>query len=171
MDANDKRYTYDRFGMQGKRAGQAVYDIITQDNPVYTVEDVLDGYSKKYAQEIEDCIEANRKRYQSPFYIFVLSAKEMWATNLVRNWFIARQSKPNGSDMMVEYPNHTKTLYRIKDDEGLIELVWTLPGIEDCKSIIKNPAPYDPELVRCVNACFSGDLDERAMTVPRACVR
>lgn len=160
MSDIDKKYTYDRFGSKGMRVGQAVYDILSKDQPTYTAEDILNEYAPKYMEEIERCVEANKDKLRNPFYIFVLTHKEMWAENVVRNWFIARQTPPHGFDAVSDYPHHNKTLYLVDVKKGKMMLCWTVPGIEDCKSIMKNPMAYDPDLVRWIDECFKGKLDK-----------
>ncbi len=51
---------------------------------------------------------------------------------------------------MQELPNAAKTLYQVDRVNGLIKLMWTVPGWEDCKTIKKNPDLYDRDLVKWV---------------------
>lgn len=158
MEANDKKYTYDRFGMHGARVGQAVYDILKTGETGTTVEDILDQFAHKFNQELENTINANEHKYDDIYHIFVLSNKEMWAENVVRNWFIARETAPDGLDMVAQYPNHCKILYQVSKKSGEVKLKWTIPGIQDCISIVKNPQIYDPTLYKWIKECFSGSL-------------
>lgn len=160
MEASDPRYDYNRFGSAGKRVGQAVVDILSKEQPSYTVGDVLDGYATKFAQELEKCIEDNKDKYRGAFYVLVMTHKEMWADNVVRNWFIARQTPPYAMDMMQSYPHRTKTLYMVDPKKGHITIIWSIPGFEECKSILKNKETYDPQLVKWIVDCFNGDLDK-----------
>ena len=152
QDPLDK-YDYKRFGCNAKRVGQAVTDILKQgSHPTYTAEDIIDGYQYEYVKHLENCIADNLNKYESPFYVLVLSHKESWAENVVRNWFVARQTAPEGQWMISQYPHHMKTLYRV-DNKGDISVEWVLPGLSDIKVIFKNPSQYDPDLVKyCVNA-------------------
>lgn len=159
-DASSSRYEYKRFGCNAKRVGQAVTDILSKERDVCTAGQIIDEYGPKYALEIEKSISEGVKKYRFPFYVFVLTKKEQWATNLVRNFFIARQTAPSGLEMMVAYPHHTKTLYRINDDMGGVKLVWSLPGYEECKSIAKTPQIHSPELVKWIVDCFSGAMND-----------
>ena len=147
------KYDYKRFGSNAKRVGQAVYDILKQGSqPTYTTEDIIDGYQHEYVKEFEKCIEHNKDKYDNPFYILVLSHKEHWAENVMRNWFIARQTAPSAYDMICQFANHMKTLYKI-DNSGELKVEWTLPGIQDIRSILNHPDRYDPILVKyCANA-------------------
>lgn len=150
----EKKYSYDRFGAKGMRVGQAVYDILSQEQAPQTVEETLEAWAPDFVSELEETIENNINKFQSPFYVFVLTKKEMWAENVIRNYFIARQSDPQMAQMMVEYPNFVKTLYKVDGKKGAMKLDWTLPGIEDCKSILKNQKIHDPTLIGWIKSCF-----------------
>lgn len=156
LDARNKKYTYDRFGMSGARVGQAVYDILKSGESGTTVEDILSEYSNKFVKELEDTIAANEHKYKDIFHILVLSNKEMWAENVVRNWFVARETAPQAIDMVSQYPNHCKILYEVSKRSGEIKVKWTIPGIQDCISIVKNPRLYDPQLFQWIKDCFNG---------------
>ena len=158
MDAKDKKYTYDRFGMKGARVGQAVHDILNSSQSTTTVEEILDEYSLKFVKELEDTISKNEHKYDNVFHVFVLSNKEMWAENVVRNWFIARETAPDALDMVAQYPNHCKILYEVNKKSGELKVRWTIPGIQDCISIVKNPGLYDPTLYKWICDCFKGSL-------------
>lgn len=159
MDSKDKKYTYNRFGMKGARVGQAVHDILSKTEEKSTsVEEILDEYSHKFVKELEDTISANEHKYKDKFHVFVLSNKEMWAENVVRNWFIARETAPEALDMVAQYPNHCKILYEIDKRNDKVTLKWTLPGIQDCISIVKNPGLYDPTLYKWIKDCFNGSI-------------
>lgn len=163
---NSKRYSYNRFGKKGQRVGQAVADILSKEQPTYTAGEILDGYSQKFVEEIQSVIEKNQGKYTDPFYIFVLTKKEMWADNVVRNWFIARQTRPSALEMMSQYSNHTKTLYKVDSrSKEPIQVEWSLPGFSECISILKSPGTYDPELVRWILKCFEGKLDQGVLAV------
>jgi hypothetical protein len=51
---------------------------------------------------------------------------------------------------MQEKPNDTKSLYEVDPKNGVVKLLWTVPGWEDCKTIKKNPDLYDRDLVKWV---------------------
>lgn len=157
QEANSLRYSYNRFGSKGKRVGQAVVDILSEDQPTYTAGEIIDGYAPKFAEELQRAVETGLRLYRPPFYVFVLSHKEMWAENVVRNWFIPRQTAPYALDAMAEYPHRTKTLYLVSPSE--VKVVWSLPGIEDCKTVLARKEMYAPELVEWIVKCFQGDFE------------
>src|SRR5271157_3209448 len=154
------RYDFNVDGKKAKRVGQAVVDILSKPQPIQTVGDTIDAFGPDYAQQIENCIQDNQKKYKSPFYIFVLTKKEFWADNVLRNFFIARQTPPHAFQMMEQYSNFTKTLYIVDADKGKIKILWSLPGFNDCISVAKHPALYAPELVRWIEDCFTRKLDK-----------
>ena len=159
MDSNDPKYFYNKRGSKGARVGQAVSDILSHDQPTYTVGDILDGFGAKFAQELEATIEANIPKYKALFYVLALTKKEFWADNVVRNWFIARQTAPHALDLMIQYPGYTKTLYVVNSRKGDLKVAWSIPGLEDCKSILKSPDTFSAELVQWIRDCFEGKLD------------
>jgi hypothetical protein len=159
MDSNDPKYYYAKHGMKGARVGQAVTDILSQDQPSYTAGEILDGFGMKFAEQLELTVNDSIGKFKNPFYILALTKKEFWADNVVRNWFIPRQTPPYGMDMMQQYPNHTKTLYIVDGQKGAIKVVWSIPAYADCISIAKQKALYHPELVDWVFKCFERKLD------------
>lgn len=160
MDSKDPRYYYNKHGAKGARVGQAVADILSQDQPTYTAGEILDGFGARYAQELEKTVNNSMSKFKPPYYILALTKKEFWADNVVRNWFIPRQSAPYAMDMMVQYPNHTKTLYVVDDIRGDIKVAWSVPAYEECKSVLKNPSIYHPELVKWIEDTFLNRLNK-----------
>jgi hypothetical protein len=157
---SEKDYAYNRFGAKGQRVGQAVVDLLSKSQPVQTVGETIDAFGSDYAKQVQDCIEDNQHKYKSPFYIFVLTKKEFWADNVLRNFFIARQTPPHAFQMMEQYSNFTKTLYLVDANAGKIKIIWSLPGFQDCITVAKNPHLYSPELVKWIEDCFSRKLDK-----------
>ncbi|MCE5319446.1 MAG: hypothetical protein LLG04_19030 [Parachlamydia sp.] len=145
--------------MKGARVGQAVSDITSKDQPTYTVGEILDGFSARFAQELEVSVNDGLKKYKSPFYVLALTKKEFWADNIVRNWFIPRQTAPHALELMRKHPTCTKTLYVVEGNRGDIKVAWSIPAYEDCISIMKNPSIHSPELIRWIKDCFEGKLD------------
>lgn len=153
------KYDYNRFGSTGQRVGQAVVDILSRENAPQTVEETLDAFGPDYAKNLDDTIEANKTKYKSPFYVLSLLKKEMWAVNVVRNFFIARQTAPYALDLIQNYPHHTKTLYQINSDRGHLKLCWSIPGHSECLAILKSPKSFDEELVKWILEAYSGKLE------------
>ena len=93
MDAKDPKYQYKRFGMEAKRVGQAVVDILSKEQPNQTVEETLEQMAPEYLKQMEIAIQEGSERHQNPFYVLVFTHKEMWAANVMRNWFVSRTNR------------------------------------------------------------------------------
>lgn len=155
---DEKKYTYDRFASKGMRVGQAVVDILSKEQAPQTVEETLDEFGKDYLRGIQETAERERNKYDGKFFIFSLLNKDLHyfgVENVVRHWTIPRKTEPDAAKMMVDYRNHTKTLFAVDPHQGEITLLWTLPGYEECKSILKHPSSYDPQLVEWVTNVMS----------------
>lgn len=157
---SENKYEYNQLGCHAKRVGQAVVDILAKDNhPILTAGEITDAQAEKYRQSLEEAIETGKKLYKSPFYILVVTNKEFWAENVVRNWFIPRQTPPFATTLYQFYPNHMKTLYMIDTDRGNLKICWSIPGVEDMLTISLKPFDYDRRLVDWIKDFTEGNLD------------
>lgn len=142
------------------KVGQAVYETLKSEEKPSTVEEVLDAFSPKYEKDFYECVERGHSKFKKPFYIFVLSNKEPWALNVQRCYFIDRNTAPHAQDMINQYPNHFKTLYLINAVLGKFKVLWSLPGEQDCISILKQPQIYSPDLVTWIKDSYQGKLNK-----------
>jgi hypothetical protein len=149
----------DKINTNPSKVGEAAYKILKQDQAPVTVEEILEEYQHKYAEEMQSTIDNNFNRYESPFYIVVLTKKEPWAPNVVRNWFIARQTRPTAKYLRNEYPNYMHTVYAVNKEKCELKLLWNLPTAQDAQTILKNGFLYDAQLVGWIEDYNSGKLD------------
>lgn len=150
---------------KSKNVGKAVYDILSKPQEEMQVEEVLEEYKHEYLEEILTCIRDNKNKYISPFYIIVLTKKEPWAVNVMRNWFIARQTKPSSKWMRDQFPNFMQTVYSWDDRSEELKILWSLPTWQDSLVVLKNKALYDPQLVKWILEYESGMLDQEVASV------
>jgi len=153
-------HSRDKFDKQASKVGAAVQKILSKEQDTITVQEILDAYSKKYLEEMESVIKNNIDKFESPFYIVVLSKKEPWALNVLRNWFISRQTRPKVSYLRSEYPNYMSTVYEVNKTSSELKILWSLPIKQDCAVILKNRHLYDPKLIQWVEEADSGKLDQ-----------
>lgn len=156
----ENKYSYDRFGKKGARVGQAVLDILSTDQPNYSAEEILEEMGKGIVDYIQEAAEKGCKKYDSNFYILHLFKKHL-SEHGVENamlqkamCFKDREWTPK--EVMEAHPNSAKTLYLVDKVNGIVKLLWTVPGWEDCKSIKKNPDLYDQDLVTWVQEATHG---------------
>jgi hypothetical protein len=148
----------DEVKLQGAKVGQAVYDILSK--PTHDTQEVgetMEAMTPRYYQELLATVEANKDKYDT-FFIVVLRKKEAWAMNVLRQWFVARASKPSAATLREDYPNFDHDVWRIDNKDSSINFLWTLPTAQDSATILKNKDCYDPALVKTISDFNEGRL-------------
>lgn len=153
------KYEYNQRGHKETRVGQAVYDILSVDQPDYTAEDILDQMQEGILKYLEEAAEKGLKELEGDFYILHLFHKDlsqMGISNVLkqsaaifphRNW--------HPVEVMGAHPNPAKSLYKVDKKNGEMRLLWTVPGYQDCLSILKSPDNYNPMLIKWINCALS----------------
>ena len=136
------------------KVGEAVYDILSKPQPQVEVGEIISEYASDYTKHVQEAVEKGAEQYQAPFYIVVLHKKEQWALNVIRNWFISRQTKPTAPAMWERFPNFMHTVYEY--DGYNLNLLWSLPSPQEARVILQNWDLYDPQLVEWVKDAFAG---------------
>ena len=140
------------------KVGQAVYDILSKTSHAdQEVGETLEAMTPRYYRELFDTVQNYRDRYRSPFYIVVLRKKEPWALNVLRQWYIARQTKPSAKILRNDYPNYDHDVWEVKGDD--CELQWSLPTAQDAKTIMKNKFMYQEDVIECIEKFNKGLLE------------
>lgn len=152
----------DKIKKESAKVGQAVADILKKDNSPVEVQEIIDEYKDDYTKEMENTLRANADRYMAPFHVVVLTKKEPWAVNVVRNWFIARQTRPKASWLRSNYPNYLNTVYSYNQNSGELKILWSLPSKQESEVVLQNSHLYDPQLVKWIEDYNSGALDRAA---------
>jgi hypothetical protein len=138
----------------GKVATDLAQKETSSRNPIELMRELLTEYDKNIWQ----CVDNYKKEHhKTDFYIVVVTKKEPLLPNVLRNYFIARNTCPT--------PDYDQTVYRyiIKDDE--IEYLWVIPSKYACQVLIENVAHVVPEeyaLLECVLHFADGSLFELA---------
>lgn len=108
---------------------------------------------ENYEKYLVETIESGKKAYEDPFYVVVEMKKERLLQNIIRNYFIARQSCPT--------PFYDQTVYRIKMKEDRVDLLWVIPSKDTCemmKEFALEVAPTERILRDYVLAYYDGSL-------------
>lgn len=155
----DKKYSYQRFGSEGSRVGQAVMDVISKDQKDISAEEMMDDMQNGIMDYIQLAAKEGYDEWKSSFYIIHLFKKilgQFNIDNVMDQKAVCFKKGPLNSDFyMNSNPNDSKTLFHVDAKNGEIRLVWTVPGWEDCKSILKTPELYDEKLVEWTRECMS----------------
>jgi|SRR5215469_11145077 len=141
--------------------GQAAFSLLMKAHQVQEMQEVqetLDAMTPAYYAELEDCIKKNKRKYSSPFYIVCLRKKEAFFLNVLRQWFVARQTKPLACVMLRDYPNHDHDVWEI-NAEGEPKLLWALPPGQEQQTILKNKYLYHSDLVKWIEDYHDGFLE------------
>jgi hypothetical protein len=124
----------------GKEAHKRLSNPDTKQGIIDTQREV----DKEYFQEIQKCVE-NHKDWNSPYFIVVHVKKEQLMENVIRRYFIGRQSLPT--------PQWDQTVWRYTPITGDLEFLWTLPdestGVFMAQDI-ENSARQCPDLLQFV---------------------
>jgi hypothetical protein len=152
----------DKLKKDPSKLGKAVYDILSKPQATQTVEETLEAMTPQYFDELMKAANRGAKLYQSPYYVVVQRKKETIAgqvMNVLKHAYIDRQTRPRSKFLRTEFPNADHDVYEVDKTKGTISLLYTLPTEQDSKSILKNEALYDPNLVRWIKAYDAGKLD------------
>jgi len=92
--------------------------------------------NKEYIGEIQKCVNAH-KSWDEPFYVVVHQKKEQLLENVIRRYFLARQSLPT--------PQWDQDVWRYDPKTGNLEYLWSLPDENTAKWMAGNPGDIHPE--------------------------
>ena len=141
--------------------GQAALNLLAMANASHDMQEVqetIDAMTPAYWAEFEDCAKKNSSKYQGKFYIVCLRKKESCFVNVLRQWFIARQTRPLAFTLRRDFYNFDHDVWEI-DKCGQARLLWTLPPAQDCLTIMKHPELYHSDLTAWIKAFDDGTLD------------
>lgn len=114
--------------------------------------------TQDYLDNLEKCIHDNKHKYNEPFFVVVLTKREVLLTNVMRNYFFSRETCPTPTFDQAVYRVHPKTLD--------VEFIWIIPDQFACEYLINN-ALYVPEsereLLEYVIDFRNGTLDKLCM--------
>lgn len=146
---------------KGTTVGAALLDVLSKPQEEMQVQEVIDEYAGSYVKELEDTVAANFSKYVKPFYIVVLHKKEPWSVNILRNWFVARQSQPTMKAMWALFPNHSHTVYKVT--ENACDPMWSLPTYQEARTILLNSHLYHEDLVKWCSLASSDSRKVRRL--------
>jgi len=92
--------------------------------------------NKEYVSEIQKCVNAHSS-WDDPFYVVVCIKKEQLLENVIRRYFLARQSLPT--------PQWDQDVWRYDPKSGNLEYLWSLPDENTAKWMAGNPNDIHPE--------------------------
>jgi len=110
---------------------------------------MLEDYEKNFFKAFE----RGKSQYQADFYVVVLTKQERLMDNVIRNYFIVRESCPT--------PNFDQIVYRCDHKKKSIDLLWTIPGKKTCNAYRHKLLEVPEEeraLLDCILSFYDGSL-------------
>lgn len=126
----------------------------------HTAHEQMQEMLKEWDKNMLECIQDAKSKFHKDFFIVVETKKEPLMHNVLRNYFIARQSCPT--------PMYDNTVYRYHRNDDIVELLWVLPSKATC-DMMRNRALEIPaeerELLQYVLDDADGTLLQRSLII------
>lgn len=113
--------------------GQEAYKRLLNPDSKQGIIDTQREIDKQYFEQIEECVKKHKGKlgFTGDFFITVISKKERVMENVIRRYFIARESLPT--------PNYDQTVWRFNQKVGDLQYIWTIPDHNTCQEMFNNP--------------------------------
>ena len=113
---------------------------------------------RDYLDNVWQCINRSKKDYPDQFFVVVLHKREHLMQNVLRNYFVARQTCPT--------PNYDQSVFRYTGKDDKLEYIWTIPDRETCFTFLTQALQVVPEERQLLNFILdfkSGELAKQGM--------
>lgn len=139
--------------MKRETVGKISSDLKQKEAPTQSPIELEQEMHRDYEKNVYECIERSKKDFDGDFYVVVLTKREKLMDNVLRHYFLGRQSCPT--------PDYDQTVYHFHRDGDDLEYLWVIPDKESCQMLYANKAIVDPseyELLDCVLRFMDGTL-------------
>lgn len=136
-----------------KTVGEASLDLQKQDVVDATYQELQTEMQKEYMHTLWKEIDEQKELFKEPFYLVVITKREKLMTNVMRNYFMSRQSCPT--------PDWDQAVYRYTKSEDKLEFLWVIPDRDICDWMLDHPGdvPLEHEhLMMFARQLYSGEL-------------
>lgn len=115
-----------------KTVGEMALELLKKGDQEQPVIDTQREMQKEYVDNLIQAAKSGEEQYgkNKPFYICVQTRRERLLTNVIRNQFYTRQTRP--------LPQYDLSLYWYDPKEERIEFVWCIPDKESVENIIQD---------------------------------
>lgn len=114
----------------------------------------------EYEKNINLCIQNSLKKFNGDFYVTVLIKKERLFKNVIRHYFLGRESCPT--------PEYDQIVYKYDRKNDNLAFLWVIPSLDNCQILYNNPfnLDYDEKaLLKMVLDFYDGTLLRLAQTL------
>lgn len=126
--------------------GQAAHNILSKPQHSQDVIETQREMLKGYHDQLIKCVEAN-KDWTDPFYVCVQTRRERTMSNVVRNQFYARQTRPA--------PTYDLALYYYNPKVEQLSFVWCIPDHASVEYICANATTLPLDQADLIGFCKS----------------
>jgi hypothetical protein len=107
--------------MKRDTVGKISWDLLAGANPLdHSAEEQMKEQLDTFETEMLQAIERGKKSFPEGFYVVVETKKEPKMKNVIRNYFIIRQSCPT--------PQYDNAVYSYHSQSEQLEFLWVLPS-------------------------------------------
>jgi hypothetical protein len=111
--------------------GKISWDLLSNASVLdHSSEEQMKEQLEDYESNMYEAIERGKKSFDSDFYIVVETKKEPKMKNVIRNYFIIRQSCPT--------PQYDNSVYKYHRGSEYCEFLWVLPSRDVYNMMKKN---------------------------------
>lgn len=140
--------------MKPKTVGKIATDLLINANETHSVTEQMQENLSEYDKNIYECIELGKKEYTGDFYLVVITKNEKLLQNVLRHYFLSRQSCPS--------PQYDEAVYKYHSSEERVEFLWVVPSKQTCEYFVVNSLQIPEEerqLLDFVLRFTNGDLN------------
>lgn len=117
---------------------------------------------KDYERNVWECVDRSKKEFNGDFYVVVVTKKERLMPNVLRNYFMGRNSCPT--------PEYDQTVYKYSRNDDHIEFLWVVPSKDTCELMRDNAlqiADDEKGLLYYVLSFYDGSLLKKSKQLNR----
>jgi hypothetical protein len=104
--------------------------LVNADDLDHSAYEQMQQQLEDYENNFIECLEAGKKIYPHDFYIVVETKKEPKLKNVLRNYFIHRQSCPT--------PTYDNAVHKYHKADDRLEFLWVLPSKETYQMMLSH---------------------------------
>lgn len=120
-----------------KNLGAIARDLLLKEADQATVGEMRNAQLSEYEDNVGQCIKTHRSKFNSDFFVVVITKKEKLMPNVLRHYYLGRRSCPT--------PDYDQAVYKYHYEEDKIEFIWVIPSKPACIRFKNNVLMTAPE--------------------------
>jgi hypothetical protein len=116
--------------------GKIATDLMKKEPETRSVVELEREMHQDYERNVYETISTGKKMFDGDFFIVVLTKRERLLQNVIRHYFLPRESCPT--------PDYDQAVYRFHRFDDKIEFLWVIPAKEACLIYLRQRNEVDP---------------------------